>query len=370
MNDGLCVMTMSAAASRCRLRCVLLLTPGVLLAGCEKGVTPSLPPTHAVFDVQPAASVTSTQPLGAVRILLLDAEGRTSRSGAMVTMELSSADPEAHLLGTKTANASDGVATFSDLNVARAGTGFRLVAKVTGLDDAVSRAFDVVPGAATHLRITYNGISANVYPRCVPGPLPFTVWVTDAAGNLVSSATSSVTIGLTRTAAFGLTVSTDDGVYGTTTRTAVAGVAEFDDLSVHRSGAYTISATGGGLVPATASGFVGGCDMDRLVFLRQPSDGTAGAALGTFSVLRVDAYGNATSEQHSPGPSYSVTIALGSNPAGAVLSGTQTVMGPGTSSRDFSDISIDKPGTGYTLVARSSTTGTQLTGTSAPFTIR
>ncbi|HMC55397.1 MAG TPA: hypothetical protein VKH19_09520 [Gemmatimonadaceae bacterium] len=338
---------------------------GILVA-CEDATGPG-PATQAAFDLQPASSVASAQPLGTVRVVLLDAEGRVSRSSAIVTIELETADPAAQLSGSTTANAVAGVATFSDLNVAKAGAGFRLIAKTSGIGDVLSDPFEVVPGPATQLRIE-NGISAFVYPRCVPDVLPFTVRVTDAAGNPVTSATPPVTLSLARTGAFGMTLSTDDNVYGTTTRTAVGGIAHFDDISVHKSGVYGITATAGGLTPATASGFVGGCWVDRLVFIKQPIDGTVGASLD-LSVLRVDAYGNATSEQHSPGPSYSVAITLGNNPAGAALSGTLVVFGPGTSSRDFTNVFVDKPGTGYTLVATSGGS-IAVSVTSAQFSIK
>lgn len=48
-----------------------------------------------------------------------------------------------------------------------------------------------------------------------------------------------------------------------------------------------------------------------------------------------------------------VTVALGSNPSAAVLSGTLTVTAAaGVAS--FVDLSVDQPGTGYTLTASSS----------------
>ena len=353
-----------------RERFVAIATLGMFLGACTDSAPPVPGPvTHAAFATQPVASVPSAQSLGTVRVLLQDEEGRVSRSDATVTIELMSVDPAAQLSGSTVANAVDGVATFSDLSVAKAGTGYKLVAKVSGIDDVMSDAFDVVPGPAAQLRFQQNSISASVYPRCVPDALPFTVWVTDAAGNVVPTATPAVTLSLARTGAFGITLSTDDNVYGTATRTAVAGVAQFDDLSVHKSGTYGITASASGLTAASMSGFVGGCYTNRLVFVTQPADAAAGVAIGTFSVLEVDAYGNALSEQHSPGPSYSVTISFGNNPSGAALAGTVSVFGAGTSARDFNTVSIDKPGTGYTLVATSSHSATPPV-TSAAFSIR
>jgi hypothetical protein len=80
-------------------------------------------------------------------------------------------------------------------------------------------------------------------------------------------------------------------------------------------------------------------------------------------VQQVDVYGNGMSLP--PGPPYSVTISLGNNPGGAALGGTLTAQGFGSLAMTFGNVSIDKPGTGYTLVA---TSGGR-TVTSAAFSI-
>src|SRR4051812_13824861 len=207
------------ASMRMRSFRVAVVTLGSVLLACEESTPPaSGPAAVAIFEAQPAASVASQQSLGTVRVALLDADGRLSRSDAEVTIGLASADPETQLSGSTTANAVEGIATFSDLSVARAGTGLRLVASVSGIDDKMSQPFDVIPGPAARLRIVGNGLSASVNPHCVPDAASFTVWVTDVAGNLVTAATPAVTLSLTRSGAFGITLSTDNNVYGTMAR--------------------------------------------------------------------------------------------------------------------------------------------------------
>jgi hypothetical protein len=71
--------------------------------------------------------------------------------------------------------------------------------------------------------------------------------------------------------------------------------------------------------------------------------------LPTFSFRCTDEYGNGALP---PGGNITVTVALGNNPTGATLSGTLTVSGFSVVT-SFSNVSIDKPGTGYTLVASS-----------------
>jgi uncharacterized protein YjdB len=124
---------------------------------------------------------------------------------------------------------------------------------------------------------------------------------------------------------------------GTQTATASVGAVA--------SGA--ISATG---TPASAS---------RLAFTGQPGATTAGATMGV-QVSAQDAFGNLYAAFAG-----SVTIALGANPGGATLSGTTTVAAiAGVAT--FSGLSLDKSGTGYTLVA--STQGLT-SATSAAFNV-
>ncbi|HVH09642.1 MAG TPA: hypothetical protein VM736_07585, partial [Gemmatimonadales bacterium] len=99
----------------------------------------------------------------------------------------------------------------------------------------------------------------------------------------------------------------------------------------------------------------------QLAFTARPSTTTSGAPISpAVQVTAQDNSGNTATSF-----SGSVTIALGANPNGGTLSGTRTasaVNGVAT----FSNLSIDKPGSGYTLQA----TASGLTGaTSATFTI-
>jgi hypothetical protein len=91
-----------------------------------------------------------------------------------------------------------------------------------------------------------------------------------------------------------------------------------------------------------------------LRFVTQPTDaqvgqhitGTAGSPTGpAVSVEIVDSSGHRVT-----GSTASVTMAIGSNPGGGTLSGTKTVAAS-AGLASFGDLSIDKPGTGYTLQA-------------------
>jgi subtilisin family serine protease len=87
----------------------------------------------------------------------------------------------------------------------------------------------------------------------------------------------------------------------------------------------------------------------KLTFGQQPSNTTAGAAINPSVAVRVeDASGTLITD--SPA---SITLAIGTNPASGTLSGTLSVLSV-NGLATFSNLSIDKAGTSYTLSATSS----------------
>jgi hypothetical protein len=98
-----------------------------------------------------------------------------------------------------------------------------------------------------------------------------------------------------------------------------------------------------------------------LVFTTSPSNSTAGVAFPTQPVVEArDAGGNLIT-----GYTGNVSLAIANNPGGGTLAGPMTVAAVGGVAT-FSGLSIDKSGTGYTLVA----TSAAVTGApSAPFNI-
>lgn len=99
---------------------------------------------------------------------------------------------------------------------------------------------------------------------------------------------------------------------------------------------------------------------DHLVFNVQPSDTVASATITpAVTVTILDDSNNATTSTAN------VTLAIGANPGGGTLGGTTTVAAiNGTAT--FGDLTINKSGAGYTLLASSSSV---LGATSNPFNI-
>jgi hypothetical protein len=100
----------------------------------------------------------------------------------------------------------------------------------------------------------------------------------------------------------------------------------------------------------------------RLIIVNQPAANT-GTITPAVTVAIQDALGNVVTSSTA-----SVTIALGTNTAGAVLGGTTTVSAV-AGIATFSNLTVSKPGTGFTLVASSvgltSATSTAFSVTSA-----
>src|SRR5207244_1594766 len=131
---------------------------------------------------------------------------------------------------------------------------------------------------------------------------------------------------------------------GTPTVAAVNGVATFANLSINNPGTgYTLTASATGLTGATSSAFnIGGGAAANLVLTVQPSNAAAGAAITPAVQVTVqDAQGNTVTTATT-----SITVAIGTNPASGTLAGTTTVAAV-SGVATFSNLSIDKAGTGY-----------------------
>jgi hypothetical protein len=117
----------------------------VACSGGGGGAGGGPPPATAVaFSAQPPRGVARSALAPAIQVRAVDASGRTVTSETrVVTLALQGGTPGAALGGTTTVAMVGGVASFSDLAVSRAGSGYALVASSAGLSSATSAAFDV-----------------------------------------------------------------------------------------------------------------------------------------------------------------------------------------------------------------------------------
>jgi hypothetical protein len=306
-----------------------------------------------VFTVQPTSTVAGTP--FSVTVQAQDNNGNLVTCFTdNVTLSLATAPTGATLSGTVTVAAVGGVASFTGLTLTKSG-GFSLQATSGTLTSATSAGFNITPGSPAALAFTTQP-AANVVAGAA-----ITVQVTarDQYSNPATSFTGAVQIAFGANPAGGT-------LSGTTSVTAVAGVANFTTLSINKVGTgYTLSATPAAGAPpaaATSNAFnITPGPAAKIAFTVQPPNGAAGTSLSpAIQVTAQDAQGNTT-----PAFTGNVTIAIGTNPGAATLAGggpVAAVAGVAT----FGSLTLNKPGTGYTLTA----SATGLTGaTSTTFNI-
>jgi hypothetical protein len=162
------------------------------------------------------------------------------------------------------------------------------------------------------------------------------VYVEDPFGNLETGDNSTV-----------VKVALASGIgplMGTTTASVKGGVASFSNLVDDLAETIGLEFTTSGLAPAvTAAINVSAATATKLEILAQPPAAiSAGSGFG-FQVAAEDPFGNLDRAFNGP-----VTVALGTNPGGGMLSGILTVTAE-SGIVNFSGLSISQPAGGYTL---------------------
>ena len=256
----------------------------VTFSATAKGVTP----TKLAIGSQPANAAAGAA-LPAISVIAqTDAGDTASTFAGAVTLSLSGGTSGAVLGGTTTVNAVAGVAIFTGLTVSKSGTGYSLAASSSGLSGATTSSFDVTAAAAGKLAFTTQPLSSSVGNSV--GSL--TVTATDNFGNLSSTFTGLVTLGI---------VSNPGGaaLTGVTSANAVAGVATFSSVLLNRPGiGYTLSANATGLSSATSNSFdiAVGTAANLVPVSGGGQSGTVGGALPQPVVVQVqDVGGNGVS---------------------------------------------------------------------------
>jgi len=202
--------------------------------------SPPPPPPQAAqlaFATGPPQATAGQALAPAVTVAVQDSAGRTLASfSGVVTVVLGSNPGGDTLGGTRTVRAVQGVATFSDLRLVRAASGYTLTASTPGLPAATSAPFAVVAGPASQLAFTVQPSNAASLAAIQP---PVRVTAFDGFGNQATSFSDSVTVAIGHN---GGTLAPGT-LSGTTRVAAVAGVATFANLSIDQPGTgYTLTA--------------------------------------------------------------------------------------------------------------------------------
>ncbi len=246
---------------------------------------------HLSFIVQPSNTTAGTAVGPAVKVEVLDQNDNliTSDNSDQVTLTIASG-PGTVASGT-TATVSGGIATLSNLVLDTAGSYTLAESATGGLSGANSSSFTVSPSTADHLAFGVQPSNTTAGSAINPA---VTVQVFDKYGNLLTADnTDQVTLSV---------ASGSGSLAGTTTASVSGGIATFTGLTLNTAGSYTLGEnTAGGLTgPSSGSFTITAAGTNHLSFSIQPSNTTAGTAIGPAVKVEVlDPNGNLVASDNS-----------------------------------------------------------------------
>jgi len=304
----------------------------------EFDITPG-PADHLAFAVEPTTTDATVTITPAVAVAVQDVLDNTVVGFVGNVSVGFGTDPTAGaaiLAGTTTQVVTQGLATFPDLSIDVAATGYTLEATTSGLTAATSAAFEITAGTASHLLFTQQPTDATAGVTIAPA---VQVMALDGMGNTLTGFNGDVTVTITAGTAPPGTM-----LFGTTTVAAVNGVATFSDLSMQRQGTQRLSATAAGFSGATSSTFTINAGAAAVLdFRSHPANTEAGQTIPAFTVRAKDVFGNVADTFTGD-----ISVAISVNPGEGTLSGTTTVAAV-AGAATFTGLSIDKSGSGYRL---------------------
>src|SRR2546426_465771 len=177
-----------------------------------------------------------------------DSAGRVTLRDTLVILSLGANPSGDSLRGKKQVRSVNGVATFADLRLDKAASGYTLTAAAPKLDADTSAAFSVMPAPATVLAFTVQP-SATMQDSAITPPVQVTAY--DSLGNKATNFSGPIRVALGADGS----VSQDATLAGAPNpATAVAGVATFPNLRINRAGVdYTLTAAFGSATPVATS---------------------------------------------------------------------------------------------------------------------
>ena len=300
-------------------------------------VTAQARPAAKLGFLTPPSNAAAGAPIApAVSVAIQDETGaRVFAATNTVTLALGGTGG-ATLGGTVSADAVEGVATFANLSITKAGAGYTLVASSTGLTSATSATFAIQPAAASKLVIIGPPPSeATSGSPLVPQPV---LQLADQFSNPVAQAGVAVAASI----ASGNALLTGAGA-----TTASNGAATFSGLTIAGApGTVALGFSSSGLTSATSSSITlkAGAPNQLALTSPPPASATNGQPFASPVVVALrDAGGNPM-----PQAGLAITVAIGSG--GGTLTGpslTSSTDAAGTAS--FPGLVITGPVGPYTL---------------------
>jgi hypothetical protein len=302
------------------------------------------------FGQQPGSTTAGASISPAVTVEVLDSNGIVdTASTASITLAIGTNPGGGTLSGTLTQAAVNGIATFNNLSINKAGTGYTLTATSSGLASATSSAFNISAGAAT--KLVYTTVPAT---GTAGTAFSVTVQSQDANSN-PASPTSNTTITLSKASGGGTLSGTLTGTISTSGNSVTISTPVYSKADTMT---LTATATAGetSLSTVTSGNIVFSAGAaTQLVYTTQPGGGTGGTAWTAQPVVTVeDANGNTVTGSSA---SITLTITSGTPTSGGpgTLTCTTNPMTPNSGVATFTGCSINKVGTGYKLHASNGT---------------
>jgi len=306
------------------------------------------PPARVAFASSPASPRAGELITPPVQVTVQDSAGRVTVRDTLVMLSLGANPTGDSLRGTKRVRSVNGVATFAELRLDKAASGYKLTAAAPQLDPDTSGTFSVVPGPATQLLFT-GPPSAAMQDSAINPPVQVTAY--DALGNKATNFVGSIRLRIGTDAS----VTKNAAIVGAIAP-VVAGVATFPEVRINQVGVgYTLTAAFGTAAPVDTS-----VPFDirptpppppppptHLGFTQEPQTTLLAGAVITppVQVAALDA-----AEHVAQGFTGAIGLTLGPASNGGTLSGgapVNAVNGIAT----FPSLSVNTPGKGYTLRA-------------------
>ncbi len=305
------------------------------------------PPARLAFLQQPANG-TVRAPFG-VAVSVLDAlDNRVLEGAPDVSLSVSQANVT--LEGNRTAVPVDGVALFAGLSIPEDGTGYTLRAAGSTLAPVTSTSFTMVDDMAPGTPVLLQGATSLTR-------LTLTWTAVGDDGLLGTASSHDLRVSSAPITAANFNAATPVAT-GTPKAAGGAESARISSLSPKSTYYVALKVTDNAGNSSLATQVVSTQDpaAARLVFLQQPQNGKAGTALQPLQVALQDASGNLLDDATS-----AVTLMVQGAPEFGPFT-VSAVDGVAT----FSDVRVDKVGTGYTLRA---TSGALAPVTSSAFSV-
>src|SRR5438046_974663 len=213
------------------------------------GTPPSdAPPARVAFS-SPPSSARADEPINPpVQVTVRDSAGHVTLRDTLVILSLGANPSGDSLRGDTLAHSVNGVATFVNVRLDKAASGYRLTAAAPELHPDTSPAFSVMPAPATVLAFTVQPTDAMQGSAIKP----VEVTAYDALGNTATTFTGPIPLAFASDGSGSKNATLSGGA----PVNAVSGVATFPNLRIDKAGTgYTLRATAPPLTDATSSAF-------------------------------------------------------------------------------------------------------------------